>query len=391
MRKILIVMPTMNVGGVERALISLLSVIPKERYAIDLVLSKKDGDFLKKIPLHVKIMEAPYKKNIRAGDGIGVILNNLKADKKYILWMKLLIAVMINKLFRVDKLISKVLYYNNDEEYNFLFNFAGVNSLSHILSKNVFKAHKKYIWVHGDTNAEEVVKYTDVYAKYDRIFCVSKAVTEKFKKYMPENSLRVENIYNEIDKKSILKQSYEDSGLHRESKEVILLTVGRLDVCKGYDIAIETCRRILNDGYNVKWYVIGEGAERDSLEAAIKRKNMTHSFILLGLKSNPYPYYRTTDIYVQTSISEGYCITLAEAKLFSKPIVTTNFSGADEQITNGKNGYIVSAKPSEIARSIEFLIDNEKKRIEFSNSLDKGNYVSSFGKLEQIMNNDMNI
>ncbi len=385
---ILILMQSMNVGGVERALVSLLSVIPKDRYSIDLILSKKEGNFLKQIPEYVNIYEAPYKKRIRAGEGIGEISRYLVKDRHYVTWLKLLVGIIVKKCFKSDKYITDTIYDSRDKKYDYLFNFAGVNTLTHLMSKNIYRADYKYIWVHGDSDAEGFIRYSNVYEMYDHIFCVSQSVTEKIKEFMPQIAYRADTIYNEIDKKGIIRQSDEEEGLVRLKDETILLTVGRLDICKGYDIAIDACSKLLSDGYKVKWYVIGEGIERDNLENAISQKQLRDNFILLGLKANPYPYYKTADIYVQTSISEGYCITLAEAKVFNKPIVTTDFSGAAEQIINGETGFVVTTDYMNIAEKIESLIDNDETRDKFRDTLKKEQKGSSFDKLEQIMNND---
>ena len=76
---------------------------------------------------------------------------------------------------------------------------------------------------------------------------------------------------------------------------------------------------------------------------------------------NPYPYISKADIYVQPSRHEGYCLSLAEAKCLCKPIITTNFTGAKEQIINGHNGYIVNDE-EDLYERIKFLIENPKER-----------------------------
>ena len=74
--------------------------------------------------------------------------------------------------------------------------------------------------------------------------------------------------------------------------------------------------------------------------------------------TNPYPFMNECDIYVQTSRHEGYCITLAEARCFNKPIVTTNFTGSSEQIKNYKTGLIVNFDIDEIYSAIKELLDD---------------------------------
>ena len=98
---------------------------------------------------------------------------------------------------------------------------------------------------------------------------------------------------------------------------------------------------------------------------------MTDDLILLGNQKNPYPYFKQCDLYVQTSRFEGYCLTLAEARCFNKPIVTTDFIGANEQIIDGENGFIVGYNPEELYIKICELIVSQELRENFQSNLEK--------------------
>lgn len=73
-------------------------------------------------------------------------------------------------------------------------------------------------------------------------------------------------------------------------------------------------RKLLDSQIKVKWYCIGEGNLRDKINYNIKEYNVRESVILLGINKNQYLYIKNADIYVQTSRSECYCITVIEAK-----------------------------------------------------------------------------
>ena len=93
---------------------------------------------------------------------------------------------------------------------------------------------------------------------------------------------------------------------------------------------------------------------------------MSDYVILLGQQTNPYPYFAQTDLYVQTSIFEGSCITIEEAMVFYKPVVSTNFPPAYNKIEDGKNGFIVNMDASAIAEKIQLLLDNKSLREEMT-------------------------
>ena len=120
---------------------------------------------------------------------------------------------------------------------------------------------------------------------------------------------------------------------------ISLISVGRLAKEKGLDISLEAVDILVHKGYNIKWYLIGEGNMRSVLEKTIEEKKLTDRVIFLGQKENPYPYIKESDIYIQTSRYEGKSISIDEAKVLAKPIVITNFDTAKNHIINGENWY----------------------------------------------------
>ena len=81
--------------------------------------------------------------------------------------------------------------------------------------------------------------------------------------------------------------------------------------------------------------------DEELIKSKILEQGMEDYVIMLGKKENPYPYIKSCDIYVQPSRHEAFGLVVLEAKILQKPIVCTDFDGADEQIDHGKNGMIV--------------------------------------------------
>ena len=150
-----------------------------------------------------------------------------------------------------------------------------------------------------------------------------------------------------------------------------ILTVGRLTHEKGQELCIEALKKLKDKGYKVKWYCVGNGASRKKYEELVINNNLIEDFIFLGSKTNPYSFMKQCDIYVQPSLHEGYCITLAEAKCFGKPIVTTNFTGAKEQIINRDTGIIVECNSDDLYKAIKEVIDNVELRNRISTNVTK--------------------
>ena len=102
------------------------------------------------------------------------------------------------------------------------------------------------------------------------------------------------------------------------------------------------------------------GSLKESIITEIRKYSVENEVVLEGAKVNPYPYFNETDIYVQTSKHEGFCLTLAEAKVFKKPIVSTKCAGAEEQLLGVENSYIVTRNIAEIENAIINIIHSKE-------------------------------
>ena len=108
---------------------------------------------------------------------------------------------------------------------------------------------------------------------------------------------------------------------------------------------------------------------------------------MLGIRENPYPYIKKSDIYVQPSRFEGKSIAIDEAKILNKPIVVTNFSTAKDQIINNKNGIITEMNSKSLANEIERIICDEKlkKKIILNLSNEKIGNESEINRLYEVI------
>lgn len=194
-------------------------------------------------------------------------------------------------------------------------------------------------------------------------------------------------MYNILSEKAI--QNIANDRIEDLDSAINLVTIGRLSHQKGFDIAIKAAAILVEKGYDVKWYVLGEGEERIALEQSIKEHKLTANFILLGIKENPYPYINNATIYVQPSRFEGKSLAIDEAKILHKPILTANFTSAKDQIESGINGLIVPLNEQSIADGIIELIENTALRTSFISNLKKHHYgtESEIQKLYQIIDN----
>ena len=383
----------MNIGGVEKSLLSLLSVMPKEKYDITVLTLEKKGGFLDYIPSYIKVEEAAWFKEIKP-----IIMESpQKTIKKYLKENKVFkILTFIYSYYKSKNTDNRYIYYKNilksipenEDEYDVAIAYAGPTEIIDAYITHKVKAKKKIGWVHFDISKHKINEklYENLYEKFDKIFTVSNEANKKLNEIIPSTVNKSEVLLNIISKELINEMAKEDINFDNEFDGVKIVTVGRLSKEKGQDLAIKALANLKKDGYKVRWYCVGEGNSREEYESLIKDNKLEEDFILLGATPNPYPYIKNSDIYVQTSRHEGYCLTLAEAKCLCKPIVTTNFTGAYEQIEHGINGIIVSLNEDYIYKNVKCIIDNkyvsynfiEKLKIEAIDTRSNVNKLMSF-------------
>ena len=202
--------------------------------------------------------------------------------------------------------------------------------------------NKKIAWVHNDISKvfgkdykSKIKKYIDkwFYNKYDKIVFVSEHNKKTFEKlYGNINERKI--IYNYINKErvqNLAKEKCDKSIISKNEKNFI--TVSRLVKQKAIDRLIRVHRRLIDEGYKHKIYVIGEGEEENNLKSLAKKLNVDKSFIFLGQNENPYPYIKQADYFVLLSYFEGYGMVLEEAKILNKSILVTD-TAAKEAVIN---------------------------------------------------------
>ena len=378
-KNLLFVIPSLSAGGGEKSLVNLLTQIDYEKYHVDLFLFNHQGLFMDFLPQQVNILPLPDLYNLFSLPFSQSLQGLVKKGKFSVAMSRIFFTLKNRTITDISKreqyswkYLAKSLK-SLEKKYDAAIGFLEKTSTYFCVEK--VNASKKIGWVHIDYDKLGMDPNFDLhyFENLNRIVTVSEECANIFSNRFPNQQNKVEVIYNIVSPKVIRQMaSQETTDLYKKGKnETILLTVGRLHYQKGLEIAIESCRKILDLGYNIRWYVIGEGEEREKLTRLIKEYNLEHHFFLLGLKANPYPYIKQADIYAQTSRFEGKSIALDEAMILGKPILVTNFSTAKDQIQHGKTGVIVDMNAEDVARGIENLILDKELRNTLTGNLTK--------------------
>ncbi|MDD9266526.1 glycosyltransferase [Paenibacillus sp. GCM10023248] len=366
-KKLIFMMINMNVGGTEKALLNMIEAIPKEQFDITILMLEKYGGFLNSIPqeVHIEYLEG-YKEmkevlnNPPQRTALGLLRQGRVVRAINIMFLHLICKLIKNRKFFFNYVLKNHSLIN--DQFDAAVAYAGPMEFISFFVLHKIKAKKKIQWVHFDvTKIGFNPQYESAsYKKFDQICVVSNEGRNKLIQLIPELKDKTEVFSNIVSSELIHRLADEGPGFKDNFNGLRILTVGRLTSEKGHDLAIRVMSKLVQNGYKVKWYCVGEGSSRKRYEELVKEYSIQDNFIFLGSDPNPYPYMKQCDIYVQPSRHEGFCITLAEARCLKKPIVTTNFTGAKEQIRDGETGLIVGVDENELYEGIVKLInDNE--------------------------------
>ena len=367
MKKILFMCINMNIGGTEKALLTMLNEMDRSKYEITLLMLEEYGGFLNQIPDGIKVMYLKEYKALKKfiNDPPQLLAKELIKNRKVIGGLSLLVIYIISKLMKDISIYYKYILRNVDtlnEEYDIAIAYAGPMDFISYFVINKIKSKKRVQWIHFDiTKIGFNFNFAKrIYDKFDKVFVVSNEGKDKLINFLPSLKDKTEVFFNIISCKMIEKMSYEGEGFSDDFDGTRILTVGRLSKEKGQDLIIPVLKKLKENGYKVRWYCIGDGPAKKEYEKLVDELNIKDDFIFLGSKLNPYTYMKECNIYVQPSKHEGYCITLGEARCFNNPIVTTNFTGANEQIVNENTGLVCEINEEEIYKAIKKLLDDKK-------------------------------
>lgn len=372
-KRIFIAMHYMEIGGAEISLIGLLQALDYSRYDVDLFVYSHQGELMQFIPKEVRLLpedavyahiERPMKDALLHGY-LRLVLARLKAKWQHKMYLRHKGIADNSAIFQyvanaVTPVLPSLYKYG---EYDLAISFLTPHNI--VLDK--VKAKKKVCWIHTDYSTIDVNAGLElpVWSSYDHIVSISEEAKRAFLKIFPSLENKVMVIENILSPEFVRKRSelMEESEVWKEMPQntniVNVLSVGRFCGAKNYDNVPFICRRLLQMGINVYWYIIGYGDD-SLIKKNINVCGMQEHVILLGKRTNPYPYIKACDVYVQPSRYEGKSVTVRESQMLCKPVVVTNYPTASSQIQDGVDGVIVPLDNEGCSRGLAEFIRNKE-------------------------------
>ena len=371
-KKLLFVINSLGLGGAEKSLTSLLNTIDFDRYDVDLQMFHVGGMFMDLLPKQVCVLpEIPFLASNHS------LLKQLRYPRYFTARVKASVALRRNA--PKHQIHDAQCYWKSTHQvFDMLpqhYDVAiawGQGNPTHFVAEKV-DANSKVAFINADYEAVGHDKEYDspFYRKYDYIIAVSDKLSETMKKVFPDYQEKILTIYDICNAELVVRMADALTPFEKSKETIKIVTVGRLVKLKGYDLAVEAAKILQEKGLNFQWYFVGDGDARNELEKQIDAYGLQNQVMLTGAQANPYPYIKNADIYVQTSRFEGYCLTLAEARILNKPIVSTDFDVVHNQIRDGENGLIVEMTGAAIAEGVMRLATDKELQKRFIMELEK--------------------
>ena len=345
-RKVLFLIESLAGGGAEKVLTTLVQHIDKERFDVTVCAISGGGKYEDAIKRQVS-----YK----------AILAEPKNGNVWERWLYVLKHHLVYKWLPLSWVYRVFVPQNSDVEVAFVEGFT-----TKLLSYSTNLVAKRYAWVHIDLHQNHWTKSvydnlkeeTDVYNQYTELFGVSNTVVSAFRKELPNVTVPVETVYNPIDVHDILSRANEIVDL-KCGKSLLMVTVGRLEPQKSYMRLLRIAKKLIEDGMDVELWILGDGTERNLLEQYVSENKMQERVCLLGFHANPYKYLRQGDLFVCSSLSEGYSTAVTEALILGLPIITTDCSGMAELLQNGECGVITENDEAALYEGLKRLLTDK--------------------------------
>ena len=255
------------------------------------------------------------------------------------------------------------------------------------------KKVKKIAWIHSDISQifgngfkSKIKRWLDkeIYSKYNKLIFVSKDNMEKFNEIYPDVKVDKQVINNYIDKEKVLKKAQEGQEIEFDKNVINFVTVTRLVEPKAIDRLIKVHKKLIDNGYYHKIYVVGDGPEREKLENLVKANSVNETFLLLGKKENPYPYIKNATYFCLLSNFEGYPMVLEEAKILEKFIIITN-TASREVIEQYDKSVILENNENDIYEGMKEIIENSNELLKKSNNNKTYDNQDIIEKIKQII------
>lgn len=362
-------------GGVQRSLIALLQRLRADDFQIVVIVDRLEGGVFKELPTHVDLRLAPAV--LREVVGITNSWRSLlRACLLRPLWVIPVVAYLAEgrqrnrkrlwaRLWRASK--KDVLKSIEIPAVDLAINYSGFMGVWDRFVVECVNAQHSVCWVHGDAQRvrSRTVDEPTLMDRYSRFVAVSEACSALFITAFPGFADRTDVIYNSVPRGRVVEQANEEISDELppgflDGAELVLSSVGRLDVGKGHCLGLQAIRMLRGSHPGVRWMIVGSGPEEGRLREIVAEQGLEENVAILGHRDNPFAFVSRSDALFHPSSSEGHSIAIEEARVLGKPVIATAYPTVASQVVDGVDGVVTGFDPEEIATRLAMLIEHRE-------------------------------
>lgn len=380
-KKIIFVTKALWIGGIETALVNLLKYFDYDKYDVTLLVLKAELDMLDQIPPKCRVMIADREKTVTFQKRYGYSrLFHLTEETdspsrlhRIMMWTIPMIRWTENRMY--IRYIRKQMQREQFDTAVIYSDVAGETAVRAIKAD-------KYVMFYHHGAMRHVYHDKIAYKKCNKIIAVSAHQAEALRNFVPRYADKIVAANNLADVNGIRVKSQETILEKFDKGYFNIVTCGRISKEKGMDLAVEACNRLIANGYKkIRWWIIGGGPAYNDVKKMVQKLNLESYVYMPGMKENPYPYIAKADLYVQPSRFEGYPMSILEAVILKKIVISTNNKGAEEMLKNLKCGILCKIDSTDLAEKISSIIsdlqyyDEKKQEMEGIDLMQKNRQI----------------
>lgn len=380
--KILFRHRSMEMGGVEKVLLSILNNLDQKKFDCTVLLTLNQGELRNQFPSHVKKIALAKGKEEMSKN---FVIQKIQLLKRRIQLKKLLDhpKIIDDKILKEKYDIEVAMTYN---DFPLVLNSTNGNS-------------KKIGWFHSEIQIPKLQPLVPMilksFPKFDSMIYCSQKIKNLMHQYYPHLDYPTEKvIINAIPIVEIKEKTKEKINDFPTSKTPTFISIGRLHSRKGYHKLMDAHSQLIKEGFQHQIIIIGDGEEKRNLLLQREKLGVEKSFFLLGNKMNPFPYVKQSDYFVLSSESEAWPLVLAEALLLQKPTIATDTGDVSTVLEHNKTGLLINYDEKEMYQAMKRFLTEPQLIQGFKDNLklieDKFDNQKIFNEIEETILNTLN-
>ncbi len=362
-KKLIFITEALWIGGIETALVNLLNRLDYNRFDVTCLVLRDSLDVADRITPQCRLIVSDRQHKVTFPKDYGCKrLYNIMEEPQNAAKFRRFIWFALRVVFRAAEARCYALYVKKQLKGEHFDTAVIYSDRAAETAVRAVSADRFLMFYHHGAMRRE---YHDAYGyrKADKVIAVSPALAEKLRAYRSKYADKIISVNNIIDIDGVREKGLDIPTVKFSADCFNIVSCGRLSHAKGMDIAVDACAKLVADGFTgFHWYIVGGGPEESALREQIMRLGLEDCVSLLGMQSNPYPYIRCADLYVQPSRFEAFGLTIREAQVLTVPVLSTRTDGSAELISDGETGLLCESDADSIAAAVMRLYNAPKLR-----------------------------